>query len=65
MPPSILIWSGYCTSVAVLFTTTKLINLSLHRMFDTPECKVEEPVDDKDVRKHQPHHTSHQTSPLR
>ncbi|CAB0008234.1 unnamed protein product [Nesidiocoris tenuis] len=44
LPPSIMFWSAYCTSVAVIFSTTKIINLSLHRLFDRPECMVEEPV---------------------
>uniref|UniRef100_A0A146LST4 Pecanex-like protein n=1 Tax=Lygus hesperus TaxID=30085 RepID=A0A146LST4_LYGHE len=65
LPPSILFWSVYCTSVAVLFSTTKFINLSLHHMFDRPECMVEEPPDEKDVKKHTPHHTSPQSSPTR
>ncbi|XP_014242647.1 pecanex-like protein 1 isoform X3 [Cimex lectularius] len=65
VPPSVLVWSGYCSSVFILFATTKLINLSLHHMFDKPECMVEEIIDDKDVRKHQLYHTSQQSSPLR
>ncbi|KAL1138407.1 hypothetical protein AAG570_008471 [Ranatra chinensis] len=65
LPPSLIFWGVYCTSVALLFATVKLVNLSLHCMFDKPECMVEEAVDDKDIRKHQPHHTNQQTSPVR
>ncbi|XP_014279000.1 pecanex-like protein 1 isoform X1 [Halyomorpha halys] len=65
LPPSIVYWGGYCTSVAILFTIIKLINFSLHRMFDKPECVVEEQIDDKDLRKHQPHHTSTPLNPPR
>lgn len=35
-------WIVYCLVIGVLFSTIKLINAYLHRLFDYGECVVEE-----------------------
>ncbi|CAG2162264.1 unnamed protein product, partial [Oppiella nova] len=35
-------WIAYCVIIAVIFTTIKLMNAYLHRLFDFGECVVEE-----------------------
>ncbi|XP_028037155.1 pecanex-like protein 1 [Bombyx mandarina] len=45
-PPSSLGWIIYCILVAVLFTGLKLLNRSLHHLYDTSEFIVVQPSDD-------------------
>lgn len=33
--PSLIVWTVYCTIVAVVFITLKAVNVQLHKMFDT------------------------------
>uniref|UniRef100_A0A1B6E3I5 Pecanex-like protein n=1 Tax=Clastoptera arizonana TaxID=38151 RepID=A0A1B6E3I5_9HEMI len=40
------IWGMYCTSIAVVFSILKSLNMSLHHMYDTTECIIEEKEDD-------------------
>lgn len=44
-PPTAFLWYVYCVSVAVVLTTIKLVNYSLHHMYDTTEC-IQEEIDD-------------------
>ncbi|XP_064603904.1 pecanex-like protein 1 isoform X2 [Liolophura sinensis] len=41
LPPSLLLWSIYCSVIALLFISIKIVNYCLHHMFDTGEI-VEE-----------------------
>lgn len=43
LPRNAVNWLIYTSVVACVFVGVKLINLGLHRMFDTSECIVEEP----------------------
>lgn len=36
------VWILYSSAVSLIVTIIKLLNWSLHRMFDTTECIVEE-----------------------
>ncbi|XP_067123903.1 pecanex-like protein 1 isoform X2 [Centruroides vittatus] len=42
---SVIVWASYCTSVGMLFSVLKIINVCLHRMFDSGDC-VEESSDE-------------------
>lgn len=45
LQPVLVVWLSYAGVVGVLFTTLKIINVRLHRMFDSGEC-IEESSDD-------------------
>ncbi|XP_075233994.1 pecanex isoform X2 [Lycorma delicatula] len=45
-PSTVYVWGAYITAVTIVFTTVKLVNMSLHHMYDTSECIVEEEEDE-------------------
>ncbi|CAN7995463.1 unnamed protein product [Ixodes hexagonus] len=45
LQPVLVVWVSYAGIVGVLFTTLKIVNVRLHRMFDSGEC-IEESSDD-------------------
>ncbi|XP_068632284.1 pecanex-like protein 1 [Battus philenor] len=45
-PPASVGWIIYCALVALLFTCLKLLNHSLHHMYDTCECIMVQPSGD-------------------
>lgn len=52
------VWGGYCAAVGLLFSVLKFVNMSLHHMYDTTECIIEEDEDDRTEaeRRRQPLH---------
>ncbi|KAM7299440.1 pecanex-like protein 1 isoform X2 [Ixodes scapularis] len=45
LQPVLVVWVSYAGIVGALFTTLKMVNVRLHRMFDSGEC-IEESSDD-------------------
>lgn len=43
LPRNVVNWLIYTSVIGCVFVAIKLINIGLHRMFDTSECIVEEP----------------------
>ncbi|XP_059045383.1 pecanex-like protein 1 [Achroia grisella] len=43
-PPASTGWIVYCVLVALLFTILKILNHSLHHMYDTSECIIVQPT---------------------